>query len=260
MLNNFFIYLIILAVLITIARTPIFKGFIGEVIINILSALMLDKKTYRLIRNVTLPTDDGSTQIDHVIVSKYGIFVVETKNMKGWIFGGERQKTWTQVIYKTKTKFQNPLRQNYKHVKTLESLLGLPTECFFSVIVFMGDCKFKTVMPKNVLFPLEYIRYVKSKLTHRLEDDQVDQVVQAIEESRFDRSLKTHIDHARRVKELVAEKKQVNLCPKCGSSLVIRIAKKGPNAGNEFWGCSGFPRCRYTAPMKSSVNSHMDIN
>ena len=109
----------------------------------------------------------------------------------------------------------------------------------------MGDCKFK---------------YVKSKLTHRLEDAQVDQVVLAIEESRFDRSLKTHIDHARRVKELVTEKKKANLCPKCGSSLVIRMAKKGPNAGNEFWGCSGFLRCRYTAPMKNSEKNHMDIN
>ena len=85
MFSNFFIYLIILATLIAIARTPFFKGFIGELLVNILSGLMLDKKTYRLIRNVTLPTDDGSTQIDHVIVSKYGIFVVETKNMKGWM-------------------------------------------------------------------------------------------------------------------------------------------------------------------------------
>jgi ribosomal protein L37AE/L43A len=259
MFSNFFIYFIIVAALIAIARTPFFKGFIGELLVNILSGLMLDKKTYRLIRNVTLPTDDGSTQIDHVIVSKYGIFVVETKNMKGWIFGGEKQKTWTQVIYKTKTKFQNPLRQNYKHVKTLEGLLCLPADCFYSVIVFMGDCKFKTPMPENVLFPLEYISYVKSKLTHRLKDDQVNQVVQAIEQCRFDRSLKTHINHARHVKELMAEKKKVNLCPKCGSPLVVRIAKKGPNAGNEFWGCSDFPKCRYTAPMESSVKSDMDV-
>jgi ribosomal protein L37AE/L43A len=123
----------------------------------------------------------------------------------------------------------------------------------------MGDCKFKTTMPENVLFPLEYISYVKSKLTHRLKDDQVNQVVQAIEQCRFDRSLKTHINHARHVKELMAEKKKVNLCPKCGSPLVVRIAKKGPNAGNEFWGCSDFPKCRYTAPMESSVKSDMDV-
>nr|WP_319396328.1 NERD domain-containing protein [uncultured Desulfobacter sp.] len=249
MFNSFFIYLIILTVLVTIARTPVFKGFIGELIVNVLSTLMLDKKAYTLIRNVTLPTDDGSTQIDHVIISKYGIFVVETKNMKGWIFGGERQATWTQVIFKTKTKFQNPLRQNYKHVKTLEGLLGLPADCFHSVIVFMGNCKFKTPMPANVVFPLEYIGYVKSKLIHRLEDEQVEQVVQAIELGRFDRSLKTHVDHARHVKKVVAEKQQANRCPKCGSPLVVRIVKKGPNAGSQFLGCSGFPRCRYTTPV-----------
>lgn len=243
------IYILPFAIVIALLKSPYVKGLIGEMIVNVLSSLMLDKKVYKLIKNVTLPTDDGCTQIDHIIVSRYGIFVVETKNMKGWIFGSANQRTWTQVIYKTKTKFQNPLRQNYKHVKTLERLLGLPADCFHSVIVFMGDCTFKTAMPENVLFPLIYIRYVKSKLIHRLEEDQVDKVVQAIESGRFERSLKTHIEHARHVKTIVKEKNQAGRCPKCNSSLVARTAKKGPNAGEQFLGCSAFPRCRYTARM-----------
>ncbi|WP_350617509.1 nuclease-related domain-containing protein, partial [Pseudomonas sp. HY7a-MNA-CIBAN-0227] len=77
--------------------------------------------------NVTLPLPNGgSTQIDHVIVSIYGIFVIETKNYKGWIFGNEKQRQWTQAFPNgRKYKFQNPLRQNYLHIKTLADLLEL---------------------------------------------------------------------------------------------------------------------------------------
>jgi len=35
-------------------------------------------------------------------------------------------------------------------------------------------------------------------------------------------------------------------CPRCGSELVERQAKRGTNAGNTFLGCSSFPKCRYT--------------
>jgi|TARA_A200000159_G_scaffold38471_1_gene34845 restriction system protein len=102
---------------------------------------MLNPNTYHLIKNVTLPTDDGSTQIDHIIVSKFGVFVVETKNMKGWIFGNPKQRMWTQKLYKHSSKFQNPLHQNYKHVQTLVSVLGLNDDQVHSVIVFVGDSK-----------------------------------------------------------------------------------------------------------------------
>ncbi len=247
-MSSILILMIILAAIISIARTPAFKGFIGELIVNVLSSLLLDKKEYKLLRNVTLPTDDGSTQIDHVIVSKFGIFVVETKNLKGWIYGSEKQRIWTQVLYKTKTKFQNPLHQNYKHVKTLERLLGLSADCFHPVVVFMGDCTFKTPMPGNVVFPLDYVSYIESKTIYRLEESQVDDVAAAIEKGRFERSWQTHVDHVQHVKKVVSEKQ--NLCPRCGRPLVVRTAKKGPNTGKKFLGCSGFPACKYTAQVE----------
>jgi hypothetical protein len=49
----------------------------------------LDSEIYHSINNVTIPTANGTTLIDHIIVSKYGIFVVETKNIKGWIYDDE---------------------------------------------------------------------------------------------------------------------------------------------------------------------------
>ncbi|SGZ78574.1 hypothetical protein BTHERMOSOX_158 [Bathymodiolus thermophilus thioautotrophic gill symbiont] len=118
-------YFIPAFVIITLLKSAWFKGVFGEFIVNLSAKLLLDKRKYHLIKNITLPTEDGSTQIDHIIVSEYGIFVVETKNMKGWIFGGLNQKIWTQKIYKYSGKFQNPLHQNYKHTKVLEALLKL---------------------------------------------------------------------------------------------------------------------------------------
>jgi hypothetical protein len=105
-------YLLPLFLLVGLAKSPWFKGVMGEFVINVSIRLLLDKEQYHLIKNVTLPTEDGTTQIDHIIVSKYGVFVVETKNMKGWIFGGVHQRQWTQKIYKHSQKFQNPLHQN----------------------------------------------------------------------------------------------------------------------------------------------------
>ena len=90
-MSNVFLCLILIAILTALLNSPWFKGKTGEFIVNILAKLMLNKDEYHLIKNVTLPTEDGTTQIDHIIVSKYGIFVVETKNMKGWISGSQNQ-------------------------------------------------------------------------------------------------------------------------------------------------------------------------
>jgi len=156
-------WLLPLLLIAALFKSAWFKGFTGEVMVNMAARLFLDKNDYHLIKNVTIPTENGTTQIDHIIVSRFGVFVVETKNMKGWIFGSERQKTWTQQIYKSKHKFQNPLHQNYKHTKTLEAALSLESEKVFSVVVFVGDSTFKTTMPENVTHGGGYIRYIKSK-------------------------------------------------------------------------------------------------
>ena len=75
--------LFFIAVISALLKSPWFKGLMGEFFINLMAKLMLDKNQYHLIKNVTLPTEDGTTQIDHIIVSIYGVFVIETKNMKG---------------------------------------------------------------------------------------------------------------------------------------------------------------------------------
>ena len=237
-------YLVPFFVIITVLKSAWFKGVFGEVIVNLSAKFFLDKEKYHLIKNVTLPTEDGSTQIDHIIVSRFGVFVVETKNMKGWIFGSPNQKTWTQKIYKHSSKFQNPLHQNYKHTKTLESLLALSEEQLFSVVVFVGDSTFKTEMPENVTYGKGYIRYIKSKTQPVLTELEVKDITSKIETGRLKPSFKTNREHVKNVKTIVEKKENTQSCPKCGGVMVMREVKKGQNIGNKFWGCSSFPKCR----------------
>jgi len=142
---------------------PQIKGRIGENYVIKGLTKYLDASEYTIINDVTLPlTDGGTTQVDHVVISRFGIFVIETKNMTGWIFGNEKQARWTQTIHRSKHYFQNPLRQNYKHTKTLAELLDLPHEIFYSVIVFTPNAELKTAMPENVGHRDEMLAYIKS--------------------------------------------------------------------------------------------------
>ena len=239
-------YFIPIILIIIFFRTAFGKGLLGEILVNFVVNVRLDKNKYHLIKNVTLPTEDGTTQIDHIVVSKFGIFVIETKNMKGWIFGGEKQKTWTQKIYKYSTKFQNPLHQNYKHTKTIESTLDIDPNKIFSVVVFIGDSTFKTEMPKNVTYAGGLIHFIESKTEKILSQKEVEKIISMIESGRLSKTFKTNRDHVKHVQNIVKEKKNKNLCPKCGNDLVLRVAKQGVNKGNEFYGCSSYPKCRYT--------------
>ena len=81
-----------------------FKGWLGEKFVGAINWAMLDGKVYRQLNNITLELADGSTtQIDHLVISIYGIFVIETKDVKGWIYGSENERTWTKKIKGGKT-------------------------------------------------------------------------------------------------------------------------------------------------------------
>lgn len=237
-------YFIPVAIILAVVKSAWFKGIFGEFLVNTAARFLLDKSKYHLIKNITLPTNDGSTQIDHIIVSEFGVFVIETKNMKGWIFGSEHQKQWTQKIFKHSSKFQNPLHQNYKHTKVLASCLGMDEGKLFSVVVFVGDSTFKTTMPENVTYAGGLIRYIKSKSSPLLSATEVHEAVNQISSNRLEPGFKTNRTHVRHIKDIQQKQADQKLCPKCGSGMVLRTAKKGANAGGQFWGCSQFPRCK----------------
>ena len=108
---------------------------------------------FHLLNNVTLPFQDGTTQIDHILISTKGIFVFETKHYSGLIYGSEQSKQWLQTIYRMKNRFQNPIHQNYRHIKAIQQILDfLPKEQIHSVVVFSGSAMFKSDLPKGVVY------------------------------------------------------------------------------------------------------------
>jgi len=196
----------VVAVVVIILKSPWFKGWIGELQVNLVTKFFLNKDTYHLIKNITIPADGGSTQIDHVIVSRFGVFVVETKNLRGWIFGKEGDAYWTQKLYRHSEKFQNPLRQNYKHTKTLSEILGISDDKMRSVVVFPGDSAFKTEMPENVTRSVGYIRYIRSQTKPVLTEGEIRQIIKLIAEKQLAPGLKTHFQHIKHVKDIKTEK------------------------------------------------------
>ncbi len=221
-------------------RRKTVKGWIGEKITSAGMWALLDRDTYRRIDDVIVPASDGTTQIDHVIVSVYGIFVIETKNIKGWIFGSPENDKWTQSIFGKKSQFQNPIKQNYRHTKCLSEYLRLDHEIFKPIVFFIGDCTFKTPMPSNVMSS-GLVPYIKDFRQPCLTPQQVTEIETSLRKLKQDNPISrdTHLDSLRERHELTT------ICPRCGGQLVQRVAKSGKSAGEPFLGCSNFPRCRY---------------
>lgn len=148
----------------TVKKEPLNKGKKGEEAVNQKIKKCFSRHSYFLINNVTLNTKDGgTTQIDHILVSEYGVFIIETKNYSGWIFGGKNNKEWTQSFPKKKYKFQNPIHQNQKHINELAILFDMfDKRIFKSVIVFTGQSKFKSKNIKNVINIDELQSYIES--------------------------------------------------------------------------------------------------
>jgi restriction system protein len=169
-------------VLFKIFASPTFKGWFGEKMV-LRGLRKLDPAQYRVFHDLYLPhpSEQGTTQIDHVVVSPFGIFVIETKNYRGWIFGSAKQAQWTQQIFRKKHKFQNPLHQNKLHVKALMQFLNLPEDHFHSVVLFIGDTEFKTEMPDNVLNG-GLTRWIQSRSEPRIIAFTVDRAVSQLSE------------------------------------------------------------------------------
>lgn len=226
------------------------KGKFGEWFVALCLKLGLDKNTYRVLNNVMIPDDaGGSTQIDHVVLSPYGIFVIETKNMKGWIFGDENSAKWTQQIFKCKNQFQNPFRQNYKHIMSLADLTGLPKESFTHIIVFVGDCQIKTrdKLPESLVTGgVSLLSFIKAFSEKQFTSDDLETIQNTIISSRISNTFQNKKAHIAHVKEIIETKERPAepICPKCGANMIRRRAKSGANAGNSFWGCSNYPKCR----------------
>jgi restriction system protein len=193
-------------------------------------------------QNVIVRDDRGSTEIDVVVVSNAGVFVIELKDFNAWVFGEEDAERWTACyLDKSRHPFQNPLRQNFRHIKALEARLRLNLNVFHSIVAFTGKCVLKTSLPDNVIvggYRTFLERYTKVVLT---DDDvrRICDILGSIEAASDNVALEQH------VAELKERFGSDTVCPKCGSALVERRSKAEWNKGEPFLGCKGYPRCKF---------------
>ena len=172
----------------------------GEALLTALVQANFGPPDYHLMNHVTLKLQHGTTQIDHVLVSRFGVFVIETKDYKGWIFGAPNQPNWTQVLFWLRFKFQNPMIQNSRHIRAVQDLLDfLPPSAIMSVVVFTGDAKFKTPIPPGVFYATEVVAYLRNVKDEVMSLNRIQFCVGRLETTRLAISGETDIEHVRYV-------------------------------------------------------------
>lgn len=234
-----------------------------------------------MLRNVYIPANIGeTTEIDLIYITKKGLFVIESKNFSGWIFGRESDRYWTQSLPdKSKHRFFNPIWQNRGHIKWLKDFLRNEAIPFFSLIAFSERCELKkvqyrengcSVINRNELFA--ELKYYWKNAPDILTEAQMQELYDALQIlQNADEALKrAHIDRIQQMFSGGADKpaeaaqepappqeqeslpaqtapaeEKAPLCPRCGAPLVLRTAARGERAGKQFFGCSAFPKCRY---------------
>ena len=119
------------------------------------SALKRRYRDWMLLNDVLLPTGQGTAQIDHILVSPGGVFLIETKDWNGWVFGSPAQHRWTQTfpagrwsrrvgIKSNRYRIYNPLLQNEGHARAIVNLSIADPWSLRPVAVFVGDAVLKT--------------------------------------------------------------------------------------------------------------------
>ena len=251
----------------TFLSSLIDKGIRGEYLIYE-KLSYLERDGAQFLFNLYIPNSKGgTTELDVVLIQKAGVYVFESKNYSGWIFGSEDQAFWTQTLPKgkksQKERFYNPIKQNHSHIKNLRSIIGESVPVH-SVIVFSERCELKnvTVCSSDIAVVK---RYHVGRAVKDIEDrcgnfclDNADierlygqlypytQVSATVKEQHINNISKDAISMRNKTKNLKNDKvKDPMLCPQCGAPLVLRTAKKGVNSGKQFYGCSDYPSCRF---------------
>lgn len=271
-----------------------------------------EKYGARFLFNVYIPKNgDQTTEIDVLMICPYGLFVFESKNFSGWIFGSGNQKYWYQTFAvgrgrSHKVAFYNPIMQNRSHIKCLQAFLG-EQPLMHSFVVFSDRCTLRNItfnanetsvvnrqeLEEEVynvcgrvtgellsdrkiaelydrLYPFTQV----NETVKKQHVDQIHRILESVEEQQMPQSISCSTVRIETAEETpdentniasmgvavdeisaVPEKDQApesvvtqpknDRCPLCGGRLILRTATRGSNAGNRFFGCSHYPRCRY---------------
>lgn len=220
---------------------PKLRGYMGEFWVK-LELNKLPEDEYIVLNDIMVSDENGTHQIDHLIISMYGIFVIEMKNYYGLITGTEYNSSWVQHLGRKKYFFKNPIHQNYGHIKSLEQILQLNEDSFISIVCFSNQAKVK-VNSKSEVVQLDYLlKTIKTYNTFRLNTD-INFIANKILSLNITEKSERR-KHVLNIKEKIKDDDyKINnmICPKCGGDLITRNGQYGI-----FLGCSNYPQCRYT--------------
>lgn len=205
-------------------------------------------ESFRRFRGLIVPDDRGTTEIDEIFVTPAGVFAVELKDFGAWIYGTEDEPTWTAVYPNQKHTFQNPIRQNFRHVKALESFLQIQAAALHSVIAFSPRARMMTPMPPQVI-STDHVDYVRSRKGFALTPQEFDLVCARLGSLKVSSDAASLGQHVEQLKERFNNPSQ---CPNCGGQLVQRQSRKPGFEENVFLGCANYPRCRFIRNLEAS--------
>ena len=230
----FLIALIVIALILPIiVKSPKVIGWIGEFIVKNTIGKTTKNKQY-VINDLILENDGKSSQIDHIVINQHGVWVIETKNYSGRIYGSENQLEWTQVLSygKVKNKLYNPLKQNATHIYNVKKIIGnFPIT---SLVVFIRN-NTQYIDAPNVI-PVKKLRHYLNRGDCVLTDEQMQTIYNLLLENKSNISTSQHIKNINTQQQNLRE----GVCPRCGGKLVHRVGKHG-----DFWGCSNYPKCKF---------------
>ena len=243
-----FTVIFLILALIVDRNSPKIIGFAGEYWVQ--KELNKLPGEYLFLSDVMLEIEGKTTQIDHIVFSKYGIFVIETKQRNTYITGNEHDKYWIVKAGRKKHYMYNPIHQNYGHKKAIEKVLGLDYNQVIDIVCVSGQANLRIKSNKVVRVErlVDRILFEKDEkiqdyvsMAHRINAmNIVDKKYRKQHIEDIKENINNNTEELR--KEVV-----MNRCPRCGNELVIRKGKTG-----EFVGCLSFPKCRYTKEIKKS--------
>lgn len=213
------------------------KGFMGEFWVK-LRLKTLPKDKYVVLNDIMIYSSSTTHQIDHLVISDYGIFVIETKMYSGFITGNEYDQKWTRHYGKTKFYFNNPIHQNYGHVLALKDILNLDESKFIPIVCFPGREVTVKVKTKHHITTYYTLTSIIQSYTMPIIDNKEEIINKIMSHNIKDKRLRKY--HVKNIKENII-KDDTNKCPKCGGDLIERTGKYG-----KFIGCSNYPKCKYT--------------
>lgn len=244
MLISFLLAFIILFFLIA-RRSEKIKGDVGEWKVN--ATLHALGAEYISLHDVMIRNEKGATsQIDHIVLSEYGIFVIETKHYKGWIFGNEKAENWMQVIFKEKHAFRNPVKQNWSHICALKNVLAeFPQVAYYPIVVFAGDATLKNIESSvPVVYRHALNDTIRAASTKKCFSGDEVLRIKTLLESNAITEKDARRQHVQTIRQDITERrlKTENLiCPRCNGELKLRNGKHGT-----FYGCTNYPQCKFT--------------